>query len=49
MAIVQAKLWYHPQWFAKYVPDPDIEGERLEHRLAEAEAAREPAPLAEQD
>lgn len=36
MAIARAKLWYHPQWFAKYVPDPDIEGERLEHRLAEA-------------
>jgi putative drug exporter of the RND superfamily len=34
MAIVRAKLWYHPQWFAKYVPDPDIEGERLQHRLA---------------
>ena len=34
MAIVRAKLWYHPQWFAKYVPDPDIEGERLEERPA---------------
>ncbi|MGW9213295.1 MMPL family transporter [Embleya sp. NPDC055664] len=34
MAIVRAKLWYHPQWFAKYVPDPDIEGKRLEERLA---------------
>src|SRR5882757_7849724 len=40
MAIVRSKLWYHPQWFAKYVPDPDIEGERLEHQLA---AARETA------
>jgi RND superfamily putative drug exporter len=36
MAIVRAKLWYHPQWFAKYVPDPDIEGERLERQLAES-------------
>ena len=26
MAIVGSRLWYHPQWFAKYVPDPDIEG-----------------------
>jgi RND superfamily putative drug exporter len=34
MAIVRSKLWYHPQWFAKYIPDPDIEGERLEHDLA---------------
>ena len=25
----------HPRWFARHVPDPDIEGERLEHRLIE--------------
>lgn len=31
MAIAGAKIWYHPKWFAKYIPDPDIEGERL-HR-----------------
>ena len=36
MAMVRAKLWYHPQWFAKYVPDPDIEGERLAHHLADS-------------
>ena len=35
MAIIGAKVWYHPQWFARYVPDPDIEGQRLERRLAE--------------
>ena len=35
MAIVRSKLWYHPQWFSKYVPDPDIEGVKLEHMLAE--------------
>jgi RND superfamily putative drug exporter len=35
MAIARAKLWYHPRWFEKYVPDPDIEGARLEARLAE--------------
>jgi putative drug exporter of the RND superfamily len=35
MAIIRAKLWYHPQWFSKYVPDPDIEGAQLEKRLAE--------------
>jgi len=45
MAIARSKLWYHPQWFAKYVPDPDIEGERLKHRLAEAhESAAASAP-----
>ncbi|MGI8881751.1 MAG: MMPL family transporter [Jatrophihabitans sp.] len=33
MAIIKGKLWYHPQWFAKYVPDPDIEGERLDEAL----------------
>ena len=33
MAIAGAKFWYHPQWFAKYVPDPDIEGEHLEERF----------------
>lgn len=29
MAIIGAKIWYHPRWFAKYVPDADIEGEKL--------------------
>jgi RND superfamily putative drug exporter len=49
MAIARAKLWYHPEWFAKYIPDPDIEGERLLHSLdtgaehADATAA-EPTP-----
>ena len=33
MAIAGAKFWYHPQWFSKYVPDPDIEGEKLEERF----------------
>jgi len=33
MAIAGAKFWYHPQWFSKYVPDPDIEGEHLEERF----------------
>jgi RND superfamily putative drug exporter len=36
MAIVRSKLWYHPEWFAKYIPDPDIEGQRLERQLEEA-------------
>ena len=32
MAIVRAKIWYHPRWFDRYVPDLDIEGDRLQHR-----------------
>ena len=34
MAIAGAKIWYHPRWFAEHVPDPDIEGHRLEQQLA---------------
>jgi putative drug exporter of the RND superfamily len=33
MAIIRAKIWYHPAWYAKYIPDPDIEGENLDRRL----------------
>jgi RND superfamily putative drug exporter len=39
MAIVGARIWYHPQWFSRYVPDPDIEGKRLEEQLTAASAA----------
>ena len=39
MAIIRSKLWYHPEWFARYIPDPDIEGQRLEHKVAEEELA----------
>jgi RND superfamily putative drug exporter len=35
MAIVKGKFWYHPPWFEKYVPDPDIEGKTLEDRLSD--------------
>lgn len=34
MALAKSGFWYHPQWFAKYVPDPDIEGEQLQEQLA---------------
>jgi RND superfamily putative drug exporter len=37
MAIAGSRLWYHPRWFAKYVPDADIEGHRLDQQLAEGE------------
>jgi RND superfamily putative drug exporter len=33
MAIVKDRLWYHPKWFGRYVPDPDIEGEELAEHL----------------
>lgn len=33
MAIIGKAIWYHPRWFAKYIPDPDIEGDKLEQRL----------------
>ncbi|MFC7219213.1 hypothetical protein ACFQLX_13700 [Streptomyces polyrhachis] len=29
MALAKSTFWYHPQWFATYVPHPDIEGEKL--------------------
>jgi RND superfamily putative drug exporter len=40
MAIVRSKLWYHPHWFTKYVPDPDIEGAKLERSLELARASQ---------
>jgi RND superfamily putative drug exporter len=39
MAIIGSRLWYHPQWFARHIPDPDIEGQRLAHKPAERELA----------
>jgi RND superfamily putative drug exporter len=39
MAIAGSRIWYHPKWFARYVPDPDIEGERLDRQIAEGELA----------
>ncbi|MFE3188421.1 MMPL family transporter [Nocardia sp. NPDC059240] len=41
MALVGNRMWYHPRWFGRYVPDLDIEGAELERRLThdvEAEA-----------
>jgi RND superfamily putative drug exporter len=39
MAIIGSRLWYHPRWFTKYIPDPDIEGQRLKRKLTEGELA----------
>ncbi|ATL69269.1 MMPL family transporter [Nocardia terpenica] len=30
MAIVGNRIWYHPRWFARHVPDLDVEGATLE-------------------
>jgi hypothetical protein len=42
MAIIGERVWYHPRWYARRIPDPDIEGEKLERQPAAATAA-EPA------
>jgi RND superfamily putative drug exporter len=34
MALIRGKFWYHPQWFGRYIPDLDIEGEQLKASLA---------------
>jgi RND superfamily putative drug exporter len=39
MAMVGSRLWYHPRWFARHVPDPDIEGQRLEQVFASRQLA----------
>jgi putative drug exporter of the RND superfamily len=39
MAIIGGRIWYHPRWFARHVPDPDIEGHQLDRRLAQGELA----------
>ncbi len=39
MAIAGGKLWYHPRWFARYVPDPDLEGQRLEDEFTAGQLA----------
>ena len=45
MAIIGSRIWYHPRWFARYVPDPDIEGKRLDEKLAEGTLASERATV----
>jgi putative drug exporter of the RND superfamily len=36
MSIFGSRIWYHPQWFARHVPDPDVEGHRLDRMLEDA-------------
>ena len=40
MAIIGAKIWHHPRWYDRYIPDPDIEGEKLDQRLTERETVQ---------
>ncbi len=40
MALVGARIWYHPGWFERHVPDPDIEGHRLEAARAAVSTGR---------
>jgi len=37
MAIIGSRIWYHPRWFARTIPNPDIEGQRLEDQLTQRE------------
>lgn len=41
MAIVGARIWHHPAWYERYIPDPDIEGERLAY-AADSSPTTEP-------
>jgi RND superfamily putative drug exporter len=48
MAIAGSRIWYHPRWFARYVPDPDIEGHRLALSLGlDEDGHREDEPAAD--
>jgi RND superfamily putative drug exporter len=42
MAIAGARIWYHPDWFARRIPDPDIEGAALEHLFQQRLQAASP-------
>jgi RND superfamily putative drug exporter len=46
MAIAGSRIWYHPRWFARYVPDPDIEGAKLEARVEHDHEAVKPSAAA---
>ncbi|MFE6923042.1 MMPL family transporter [Nocardia sp. NPDC057663] len=44
MALVGNRMWYHPRWFGRYVPDLDIEGAAIEREYghdAEVESSQE--------
>jgi RND superfamily putative drug exporter len=39
MSLVGSRIWCHPRWFARHIPDLDIEGARLEHDAPAPEQA----------
>ena len=41
MAVIGSQIWYHPRWFARHIPDADIEGHRLALRLVDSTPAVE--------
>src|SRR5215469_531763 len=47
MAIIGSRIWYHPRWFARTIPDPDIEGQRLEDQLTQGELVAAGTPARE--
>jgi RND superfamily putative drug exporter len=40
MSVLGRRVWAHSKWFAKYVPDVDIEGTKLESRDDQLSALR---------
>ncbi|MFE6527520.1 MMPL family transporter [Streptomyces rochei] len=44
MALVGSRIWHHPEWYGRLVPDPDIEGEKLEERLGRPSTRRPEQP-----
>ncbi|WP_454194378.1 MMPL family transporter [Nocardia sp. Marseille-Q1738] len=42
MALVGSRMWFHPRWFGRYVPDLDIEGAELEHEFAKSTVGSAP-------
>jgi hypothetical protein len=36
MSLAGGRIWYHPRWFARHVPDLDIEGAQLEPATSHA-------------
>ncbi|WP_433679696.1 MMPL family transporter [Nocardia sp. CA-119907] len=47
MALIGNRMWYHPRWFARYIPDLDIEGAELERRFAHDTEAEVPQGVTE--
>jgi RND superfamily putative drug exporter len=45
MALVGSRIWYHPQWFSRYVPDPDIEGKHLEEKFEHGDVPSHDHPV----